>query len=370
MTPISAKTISTTTRWFVQLFLRVYLLLLAPLTFFQRSLIYHPTRCERMAATDFKLLQMSVDQVVTTHDGLKLNGWLTLARVRRTTEPVDVKQALAAGRPLILFFPGNAGNRSYRATQFDVMGSLDAHMLIVDYRGYGDNPGHPSEADMARDARSIWNHLTTDLDVPPHRIVIYGESLGGGVATRLASELCQEGIQPGGLIIQSTFSSLVDVASLHFPFVPVSLVLVDRFPSDLRIPKVTCPILQIHGQRDTIVPFAIGERLYEAAPARSSGGILKQQIVMPYTDHNDVYAWNADYDKLISGLKDFLDVVDQQPAPEPHTIDPAVPSRTEPDQSVNGNSFVDGTIVVSSLLVLLATILWWVFRTKPPIRQS
>jgi pimeloyl-ACP methyl ester carboxylesterase len=370
MPEISPKAISMTTRWLIQLFLRVYLLILAPITFFQRSLIYHPTRCERLLASDFQLLQRSVDQVVQSRDGLKLNGWLTLAGVPRGSDPIDAKQVLAEGRPVILFFPGNAGNRSMRAAQFDVMGSLDAHMLLVDYRGYADNPGKPSEADFARDARSVWNHLTTELDVPPHRVVIYGESLGGGVATRLASDLCQAGIEPGGLIVQSTFSSLVAVAQEHFPIVPVSLLLVDRFPSDQRIKNVTCPVLQIHGQQDSIVSFAIGERLFEAAPSRSSGGILKHQIVMPHTDHNDVYAWSVDREKLIDGLRDFLEQVARQPEPESSPVDRSNRSPVQSEGAGDMTFSIDWTIVGSGLLVALAVILWWISRGKPPIQQS
>jgi fermentation-respiration switch protein FrsA (DUF1100 family) len=275
------KSLAATTRHLIQLALRVYLLCLTPITFFQRSLIYQPHRCERLWASSARLLIAVTDVTVRSHDGLELHGWLTLAGTSRRSDSIDVKQLLAAGHPVVLFFPGNAGDRSRRAAQFDVFGSLNAHVVLVDYRGYADNPGKPSEANFARDARSVWNHLTQELGVPPQRIVIYGESLGGGVATRLASELCLEGIEPGGLIVQSTFSSLVTVAQSHFPIVPVSLLLVDRYPSDRRIAEVTCPILQIHGQQDTIVPFWIGQNLFDASPEKSSQGIAKQQIVMP-----------------------------------------------------------------------------------------
>ncbi len=366
-TPAPPKTLAATTRHLVQLALRVYLLCLAPITYFQRSLIYHPNRCERLLASNANLSLAVAEVTVRTHDGLNLHGWLTLMGTSRGSDPVDAKQVLANGHPVVLYFPGNAGDRSRRVPQFEALGSLNAHVLLVDYRGYGDNPGKPSEASFAKDARSIWNHLAQELGVPPERIVIYGESLGGGVATRLASELCQEGIEPGGLICQSTFSSLVAVAQVHFPVVPVSWLLVDRYPSDQRITKVTCPVLQIHGQQDSIVPFSIGEKLFDAAPPNSSQGIAKQQIVMPHTDHNDVYSESSDHDKLINGLKGFLDAVDDRSKskvkPETNTLPLTIDPTKDETQFIN----IDWTVVGAILLIALAIVLWW-FSRSPKVK--
>lgn len=363
MPKISPASLPASVRWFIPLLLRIYLLFLAPITFFQRSLIYHPTRCERLHVDDFGFVQKSADVTIPSHDGISLHGWLTMTGPSADTESADLRQILASGRPLVLYFPGNAGNRSRRAIQFETMGSLDAHMMLVDYRGYGDNAGTPSEAHFARDARSIWNYLTSELQVPPHRIVIYGESLGGGVATRLASDLCQDGIEPGGLILQSTFSSLVAVAQEHFSIVPVSLLLVDRFPSDQRIKNVTCPILQIHGQQDSIVSFSIGQRLFASAPPTSSHGIPKTFIVLSQADHNDLYGWNPDRAKLIDGLKAFLDDVDQRSATTPDHKAP----RNNPATSTNlaASTPFDWTVTGSLLLLATAFLLWWFTRTKP-----
>ena len=363
------KTLASTLRMLIGLGLRAYLLAMTPMTFFQRSLIYQPTRCAPLIASNSGTSHPLVDLTVRAHDGLELHGWLSLAASVPAAEAVDVSGSLATEGPVILYFPGNAGNRSKRFRQFEVLTSLKAHVLLVDYRGYGDNAGKPSEQDFARDARSVWNQLTTELGVPPHRVVIYGESLGGGVATRLASDLCREGIEPGGLIVQSTFSSLVAVAQAQFPLIPVAWLLVDRYPSDRRIVDVTCPILQIHGQQDTIVPLAIGQQLFDAAPATSTQGIPKQQLLMPETDHNDVYGWQRDHEILLDGLIHFFVVVAEQHTSEQHTdgAQPHPPDRAVVPRQPAEVGFhwpIDGTLLMTLVLVGLAEALWWLARTK------
>ena len=114
------------------------------------------------------------------------------------------------------------------------------------------------------------------------------ESLGGGVATRLAQDLSQRMTPPSGLILRSTFSSLTDAAANHFSWIPVRWLLIDRFPSEQRIRDVTCPVLQFHGRRDAIVPIKLGQKLFAAAPETSSNGLPKRFVELPRADHNDV----------------------------------------------------------------------------------
>ncbi|WP_157605890.1 alpha/beta hydrolase [Schlesneria paludicola] len=279
---------------------------LALLAYFQRRLIYHPEITSRMTVSDFGLDRCGFDVTVPTHDGLDLYGWLVLAKSSKRVDSNNLGQAITNDRLVVLYFPGNAGHRGYRMSQLMRLQSLDVHALLVDYRGYGDNAGHPTEAALARDARTVWDHLTEKLGVSPGRIVIYGESLGGGVATRLASELCQGGMIPAGLIVQSTFDSLVAAAQFHFPYLPVSWLLIDRFPSATRITQVTCPVLSIHGSRDSIVPFVNGQRLFAAAPPMSNSGVTKKMLTLPNTDHNDVYG-GQDTSLMIEGLDRFFD---------------------------------------------------------------
>ena len=185
--------------------------------------------------------------------------------------------------------------------------------MIFDYRGYGDNPGKPSEANFLRDARVIWDYATKELNVPARRIVLYGESLGAGSAVRLAGDLSAEGIEPGGLVVQSSFNSLIDAGRHHFPILPVSLILIDRFDSERHITSVTCPILQLHGARDQIVPLQLGQKLFATAPDKSSSGIAKRQVILPNADHNDVYG--PDRPLVVDELKRFLKEVSTKTGP-------------------------------------------------------
>ena len=302
--PLPRKVTSLAWRWFLS-FLRIGLLLLIMLAWFQRSLIYQPAKTKPLIAKEAKLSQTAVDVTVKSHDGLTLHGWLAGAGSRKSSLPVDPKSLLS--HSLVIVFPGNAGHRGYRTHLLETFGELGADAVIFDYRGYAENPGKPSEANFIRDARVIWDYATKELGVPARRIVLYGESLGGGVAVRLASDLCREGIEPGGLVIQSSFNSLADAGYHHFPFLPVGLILIDRFQSDGHIVGVKCPILQLHGARDQVVPLRLGQKLFEAAPAKSSSGIAKRQAILPNADHNDVYG--VDRLLVVDALKKFLNEV-------------------------------------------------------------
>ena len=192
----------------------------------------------------------------------------------------DANRNGSTSHPVVIYFPGNAGHRGYRAIELDQLSRLGADAYLVDYRGYGDNPGKPTEENLAADAQAVWKFVTTTRQVKPSQVVLLGESLGGGVATRLASELSAAGTPPGGLILRSTFDGLAEVASYHYPWLPVRMFLLDRFPSAERIAKVTCPVLVLHGNVDTIVPFESGKRLFDAAPAVSAGSVAKQFVVL------------------------------------------------------------------------------------------
>src|SRR5579872_591614 len=225
-----------------------YLAVILLVAMFQRSLIYHPGRDASLSENPAQIPGARVEPVkFRTADNLDLHDWHIS---RQVTGPDDNQERnRTIGKPVFLYFCGNSGNRGHRLEEFTMLTCLDADVVCCDYRGFGDNAGSPSEETIASDARFIWQHLTRERHIDPRRIIIFGESLGGGVATRLAAEMSARGTPPGGLVLRSTFSRLTDAAAWHFPWLPARWLLVDRYPSVDRIPQVTCPLLCIHGRR-------------------------------------------------------------------------------------------------------------------------
>lgn len=290
--PPPPKSPGSKTLWRLLLFgLSTYLAMVVMLAVLQRALIYLPDREPRIDPRDAGLSPGRVHTItLKTDDGWELRGWHLLPPGQSAADPKQTDQQLALGRPVVLYFSGNAGNRAWRIPDFEVFTQLGCDVFVFDYRGYGENPGSPSEARLAADATAAWRYATQTRRIEPRRLILFGESLGGGVAVRLAAEQCAAGTPPGGLVLRATFSSLPDAAAYHYPWLPVRWLLVDRYPSAARIPRVTCPILHIHGRRDTIIPIELGRRLFAAAPPQSANGIPKRFVELPTADHNDILA--------------------------------------------------------------------------------
>ncbi len=265
------------------------LCMLIMITLLQRYLIYYPKKETLILPEDAGLPAGRVETVSTkTDDGLVLNGWLISADANSHDEDA-LPDEKSVDYALALYFSGNAANRLYRVSEATVLTDLDVDVAIFDYRGYGENGGSPSEEGLAADARAMWRHVLEESSVESsEQIVLVGESLGGGVATRLAAELCEAGTPPGGLILRSTFSSLVDAGAYHYPWLPVRLLLRDRYLSTERIDSVTCPVLVVHGARDQIVPVELGRRLFASAPEVSHLGLPKRFVELTNADHNDI----------------------------------------------------------------------------------
>jgi len=268
-----------------------YLAIVAMLALLQRTLIYLPARQARIEPQDAGLSPGRVHTItLKSDDGLELRGWHLLPPGQSAMERKQGDAQLALGRPVVMYFSGNAGNRAWRIEEFEVFAQLDCDVFVFDYRGYGDNPGSPSEQRLAADATAAWRYATQTRRIEPRRLILCGESLGGGVAVRLAAEQCAAGTPPGGLVLRATFSSLTDVAAYHYPWLPVRWLLVDPYPSVEWIPQVTCPILHLHGRRDSIIPIELGRKLFDAAPPRSADGQCKLFVELPSADHNDILA--------------------------------------------------------------------------------
>lgn len=217
--------------------------LVGGLYFFQRHLLYFPdgSRPELRG-----LAELGVREVrVTTADAVSLLSWYL--------PPSD-------GRPVIVYFHGNGGHIGYRARRLYRFAQEGFGVLMLEYRGFGDNPGVPTEAGLRADATAALDFLAR-CGVGPDRLVLYGESLGSGVAVGLAAKR-----DVAGVILEAPFTSVAEVAQYHYSFVPASLLVRDRFDSLSRIGDVKAPILILHGEQDRIVPVRFGRALFNAAP--------------------------------------------------------------------------------------------------------
>ena len=229
-----------------------YAIIMVGLFFLQRQMIYGPDR------RDFTLAMPSEPeyQVITTEtaDGLTLRHmW---------AEPNG------AEAPVFLVFHGNAGHIGHRSNKFSFLTGTGAGQLLAEYRGYGGNPGSPDEKGLYADARSVWEWLVNE-GIPADRVVLYGESLGSGVATKIAAELSAQGPPPRALVLEAPFTSVPAVAQRRFWWLPATWLTLDRFDSLSRIADIDTEILIFHGTADRVVPYDMGVALAEAAGPRA-----------------------------------------------------------------------------------------------------
>ncbi|MDQ4143622.1 MAG: alpha/beta hydrolase [Actinomycetota bacterium] len=242
----------------------------------QRFLIYLPSSEVLPLKTE---LPGAEEIRFSTSDGLELDGWFL-----PSPNP---------GGPAILVANGNAGNRSHRAPLAKALAEAGASVLLFDYRGFGGNPGRPSEEGLHRDVLGALRYLAGRPEVDPKRIVYFGESIGAAVMVRLSAEH-----PPAGLVLRSPFTSLADVGKLHYPWLPVRLLLKDRYESASTISQVNIPVLVLAGGRDTIIPASQSRAVYEAAPG------TKQFVEIPGADHNDPELFIGE--QLISEVERFI----------------------------------------------------------------
>lgn len=262
--------------------LTLYALVVAGTYFLQRRLIYFPETARVPPALvglpDVEELELK------TPDGERVLVWYGKAQ---------------AGKPTLLYFHGNAGSFEFRQERVRRYMARGIGMFMMTYRGYGGSTGSPSEQANVADAKLAYDTLV-GLGVAPEDIIVYGESLGSGVAVQVAAAKTV-----GGLILDAPYTSLVEAAGVHYPYLPARLLMTDRYDSMAYIGKVSVPLLVLHGERDEVVPLRLGQRLFEAANQP------KTLRTFPGAGHSD--HWNfGSYEAAYAWLDDWQRARGQQ----------------------------------------------------------
>jgi fermentation-respiration switch protein FrsA (DUF1100 family) len=225
----------------------------------QRRLMYHPER-GLLAPSEYHLSGVR-EVTLTSTDGTRIGAWVRPA---------------AEGFPTVVYFHGNAGNLAFRASKFDAFLHAGLGLVAIEYRGFGKSDGVPSEDGIYDDARAAMRYAHDTLHLAPERIVLYGESLGTGVAVQMATEY-----KVAALVLEAPYTSVENRAAELYPYLPVRWLLRDKFYSERKIKNVHVPLLILHGEADAVIPVTHGRRLYALANEP------KTLIVYPHINHTD-----------------------------------------------------------------------------------
>lgn len=245
---------------------------------FQRSLVFVPDSTEVGSAAD--AVDGGRDLTLSTSDGHELDAWLIPAAAEADREVA------------VLYAPGNGGNREGRLGIAQLLAAEGFTVLLMDYRGYGGNPGSPSEDGLARDAVAAADALGEE-GFDPERTLYLGESIGTGVVARLASTH-----PPAGVLLRSPFTDFVAVAGEHYGFLPVDLLLRDRFPVVEHLRDSTVPVTVVHGSSDEVVPSRL------SAEVAASAGNLHEEVVLDGVGHNDAAMFGPPVVEALTRLAD------------------------------------------------------------------
>lgn len=257
----------------------VYFALVLLFYLLQGRMVYLSDLPERALSASPNDIGLDYEDVsLTTGDNEVLHGWYIPA---------------ANSKGVILFFHGNAGNISHRLDSIGIFQELDLDVLIIDYRGYGQSSGRPSEQGTYLDAQAAWDYLVDNRGIAPGKIVIFGRSLGGAVAAWLAAHTT-----PGAVILESCFTSGLDMAARLYPFLPVRLITRLKYPVKNYVKRVSSPLLVIHSQQDEIIPFDMGQAIFAAASEP------KEMLVLS-GDHNGGFLLNRS--RYVATIESFLD---------------------------------------------------------------
>ena len=252
-----------------------YLIIVLFVYFYQRSLIYHPS--ENNYLND--KISFSYEEIfIETDKNIKLKSWFIEKDLNKFKT--------------ILIFHGNAGNLFNRIYKLNELNKLDLNILIISWRSFSGNKGKPTEKNLYHDAEEAVKWLNT-LGVNNKNIILYGESLGTGVATELGKSNIF-----GGIILESPFTSIAKAAKIYYPYLPINLVLKDRYDSIEKIQSITVPILIMHGKKDNIVPQKMGLELFEKA----------NEPKFNYFPENDDHMMEYN-DELLNNIKLFINKI-------------------------------------------------------------
>ncbi len=250
----------------------IYFLVLVFLYFYQRNLLYHPN--ENNYSED--KISVDIENVrIKTSDNIELLGWYHEKNLK------DFKT--------LIFFHGNAGSLENRIHKLNHFRDMNINFLIIAWRGFSGNNGNPSEQGLYEDGKSAIDWLIKK-GVSEKNLILYGESLGTGVATHLAQNK-----NFAGVILETPFTSMIDAAKKFYPYIPVKLLLKDKFENYKKIKNINSPILVMHGEEDKIVPFFMGKKIYQLANKP------KYSYFTKYDDHMMEYD-----EKLLFALKTFI----------------------------------------------------------------
>ncbi|MBN8910749.1 MAG: alpha/beta hydrolase [Rhizobiales bacterium] len=238
----------------------------------QRHLMYFPDTTHFTPAEAG--LAGVTERVLETPDGARVIAWYGKAK---------------PGQPTILYFHGNAGSLETRTERIRKYMARGLGVFMMTYRGFGGSSGHPSEAANVADAMLAYTTLTAS-GVDPLDIIVYGESLGTGVAVQVAAEK-----RVAGLVLDAPYTSMVDLAALHHPFIPGRWFMTDRYETRGHIAKIDAPLLVMHGEKDRIVPIEMGREIFARAPEPKA---LK---TFPQAGHDDHYKFGS-YDALYAWI--------------------------------------------------------------------
>jgi len=222
------------------------------------------------------------DVWVETNDGARLHGWHIPHPDSRFT---------------VLYLHGNAGNISYLMDTYQVLHELGVSILTYDYRSYGQSAGALSEPAMYDDAERMFDYLVDHRNIRPEEIIVVGRSLGTAIASWVSATR-----SPAGLIMESAFTSMAELAGVHYPWLPTSMLLRWNYDSLSRIEKVRCPVLFFHSREDSLTPFSLGQTLFEATRS-------KKEFIEIHGGHNAGYVESRQI--YVDGLRNFINSLNE-----------------------------------------------------------